>query len=273
MTQPAFERTGWSRFDIRKPAQENVESDLRVAGIPIETMDVSSLLTSFHAFRRLSEYDGEYRLYAGTLEQCLMEKALEHYISLILINPKPGMTGVDVGSCKSVLPILARRVYEVRYFEQDLAYPAGLNGDRIGSSADAIPLPDTSVDFMTLHCTFEHFENDADVGFIKECARLLKQGGMTVILPLYLNASHCNVTGETNADQLNLIGWDTNADHYCVVPEWHNRFGRHYSPHAFMQRVYKPAVACGLRLRLIKICKWDAVHLDLWLRWALVIER
>ena len=34
--------------------------------------------------------------------------------------------------------------------EQDLSYAAGVSGDRVGSSADAIPLPDRSVDFMTL---------------------------------------------------------------------------------------------------------------------------
>lgn len=183
------------------------------------------------------------------------------------------MVGVDVGSCQSILPSLGRRVYGVRYYEQDLEYPAGINGDRIGSSADSIPLPDESIDFMTLHCTFEHFENNADTGFIKECARILKRGGSAVILPLYMSEVFCNVTGETNAEDREKIGFDVAADHYCLIPEWKNRFGRHYSPGAFMERVWRPAIANNLTPCLYKIENWEAIHKDLWLRWALVIER
>jgi len=272
MTPIEFEATGWSRVDISKPAQEGIATALRASGVHIEDVDVSAWTTAFQAFRCLTEYEGEYRHYAGTLEHCLLEKAFEHFLSLILIRPKPGMTGVDIGSCKSILPGLARRVYGVRYLEQDLDYPEGVDGDRVGSSADAIPLPNGSVDFMTLHCTFEHFEENADIGFVKECGRLLRKGGSVVILPLYLNATLCNVTGETKAEQRNSIGWDKDAAHYCVIPEWQNRFGRHYSPDALVQRVLQTAVSSGLRPRLLKINNWESVHPDLWLRWALVLE-
>ncbi len=271
MNQISFEETGWSRLDITKSAQDRVESELRTAGVAVETFDVSPWVTSFHAFRHLNEYDGEYRNYAGNLEHCLLEKALEHFLSMILASPKSDMTGVDIGSCQSILPILARRVFGVRYLEQDLEYPAGVHGDRIGSSADAIPLPDGSVDFMTLHCTFEHFEGNADIGFVKECARLLRNGGVAVVLPLYLNESHCNITGETDSNRRGSIGWDSDAEHYRIIPEWQNRFGRHYSPRAFADRIYKTAIAAGLCPRLLKICNWETVHPDLWLRWALVL--
>ena len=273
MSSMIFEEIGWSRVDISKPAQDAVEAALRASGVHIEEFDVSPWTTAFKAFRHLSEYEGEYRTYAGDLEHCLLEKALEHFISLILIRPQAGMTGIDIGSCKSVLPVLARRVYGVRYFEQDLDYSPGVKGDRIGSSADAIPLPDGTVDFMTLHCTFEHFEGNADIGYVRECARLLRPGGCVVILPLYLNAAHCNVTGETSADRRKSIGWDPDAAHYCVIPEWRNRFGRHYSPGAFVERIHGTAVGCGLRPRLLKIRNWESIHPDLWLRWALVLRR
>jgi len=183
------------------------------------------------------------------------------------------MIGVDIGSCQSVIASLGRRLYDVRYFEQDLEYPSGVLDDRIGSNADTIPLPDESVDFMTCTCTFEHFENNADTGFVNECARLLKMGGKVVILPLYLCESFCNVTGETDAETRAKIGFDTAADHYCLIPEWQNRFGRHYSPEVFMSRVWHPAIASGLRPCLYKVDNWDSIHRDLWLRWILVLER
>lgn len=268
-----FEQVGWNHIDISAAAQQRVASALRSAGARIESIDISTIVTSYQAFRNLSEYESEYKTYAGPLEHCLLEKSLEHCLSLLLINPRPEMIGVDIGSCQSVLAGLGRRVYGVRYFEQDLGYPAGVQGDRIGSSADAIPLPDESVDFMTLHCTFEHFENNADIGFVGECARLLKKGGRVVILPLYLCEVFCNITGETDVETQAKIGFDSAADHYCLIPEWQNRFGRHYSPQTFMERVWQPAIASGLRPCLYKIDNWAAIHKDLWLRWALVMER
>lgn len=268
-----FEQVGWSHIDISAAAQQRVECALRVAGAQIEAFDISNIVTGYQTFKYLSEYESEYKVYAGPLEHCFLEKSLEHYLSLLLINPKSKMIGVDIGSCRSVLPTIGRRVYGVQYFEQDLAYPAGVHGDRIGSSADAIPLPDESVDFMTLHCTFEHFENNADVGFVKECARLLKKGGRAVILPLYMCDLFCNITGEKDAAVQTKIAFDSAADHYCLIPEWENRFGRHYSPEAFMERVWQPAITNGLHPCLYKIDNWSAIHNDLWLRWALVLER
>ncbi len=268
-----FEQVGWDRIDISTAAQQRVENALRSAGARVESIDISNIVMGYQAFKHLGEYESEYKSYNGPFEHCFFEKVLEHYLSFFLIDPKPGMIGVDVGSCQSVLPSLGRRVYGVEYFEQDLEYPDGVHETRIGSSADAIPLPEGSVDFMTLHCTFEHFENNADTGFIRECARLLKKGGRAVILPLYMSEAYCNVTGETDTEARTKIAYDTAADHYCLIPEWQNRFARHYSPKAFMERVWQPAIASGLHPSLYKIDNWGVIHKDLWLRWALVIER
>lgn len=268
-----FEQVGWNRVDITAQAQRRVEEALRAAGAEIDSIDVSSIVTGYKAFRHLSEYDSQYKAYAGPLEHCLLEKCLEHFLSLALVSPKPGTIAVDVGSCQSILPSLGRRVYGIQYFEQDLQYPPGLHGNRIGSNADAIPLPAESVDLMTLHCAFEHFEHNTDTRFVKECGRLLKKGGATVILPLYMCEAFCNVTGETNSDLRGGIGFDAEADHYCLIPEWQNRFGRHYSPDAFMRRIWHPAIESGLRPRMYRVDNWAAIHPDLWIRWALVLER
>ena len=222
---------------------------------------------------RAARVPGAYKNYAGELDHCLLEKALEHFLSVVLAAPKPGMTAVDIGSCTSVAPAILRRVYGVRCLEQDLEYPAGVHGDRVGSSADCIPLDNGSVDFMTLHCTFEHFEGGADSGFVAECARLLSPSGRVVILPLYLNATHCNVTGITDPAAREGIEWDADAEHYCEVPEWQNRFGRHYSVRALLDRVIAPAIRAGLKPRLIKVVNWGAVHASLWLRWVLILEQ
>lgn len=273
LSQTAFEYSGWSRIKNSIPDLDEVSRHLQAAGVVIETLDLRTCAKNFLLFRHLAEYDGEYRVYGGALEHCLWEKALEHYLSFLLLDIGPGSTVLDIGSCRSVVPALVRRIFRARCIEQDLEYPAGLHDDRIGSNADSIPMPAHSVDGMTLHCTFEHFEGRADTGFVHECARLLKPGARTVILPLYLNRIYCNVTGETDEARRETIGWDSDAAHYCVIPEWQNRFGRHYSADAFLTRVHQPALDAGLRPKLIRVQHWDVLHPSLWLRWVLVLEQ
>jgi len=125
---------------------------------------------------------------------------------------------------------------------------------------------------MTLHCTFEHFENQADTGSVKECSRLLKPGGQAVILPLYLNANYCNITGEQNVRTRSTIGFDEEATFLCNIPSWPNRFGRHYSFQALLTRVLNPAKSLGLETRLIRCRGWELIEPRLWLRWILVLE-
>lgn len=273
LPMPTFEQNGWSRIDITKPALDVVQQEIAGYGLVVEQIDLRTYVDAHRQFLALPDYAGDYRTYGGPMLHCLLEKSLEHFLSIVIAQPKPGQTAVDIGSCRSVVPTILRRDFGVRCYEQDLEYPSGVVGETIGSSADSIPLPDGCVDFMTLHCTFEHFEGDADTGFMRESARLLRPGGRVVILPLYLNASYCNVTGEVSPEQRERIGFDLAAQYHCVIPEWQNRFGRHYSPAALARRVIEPARAAGLRTRLIRVQCWEAIDPRLWLRWILVLER
>lgn len=268
-----FTQTGWSRINFSSDALDPVERMCGAMGVPVQPFDVKPHLAGFRAHLQLPEYSGEYRIYGGPMFHCLLEKALEHYLSFVLAEPMPGQTAVDVGSCKSVVPEILRRVHNVQCYEQDLEYSPGVHGNRVGSSADAIPLPDRSIDFTMLHCTFEHFEGNADTGFVRESARLLKPGGRTIILPLYLNENYCNVTGETDPAQRAGITFDSTASFHCVIPEWKNRFGRHYSPPALLTRVIAPAREAGLNVTLHRVKNWDLVDAKLWLRWILVLEQ
>ncbi len=265
-----FEEVGWDRVDISIAAQERVERILLSAGIPIEGFDISNIVREYQLFKNLSEYEN----YKSPNEYTFCEKVLEHYLTLLLINPKTGMIGVDVGSCASIIPTLGKRIYGVEYFAQDLMYPKRIHGNQIVSNAKSIPLPNESVDFITLHCAFEHFENNADIGFIKESARLLKKGGKAVIVPFYMCESFCNLTAEKDPQAQKKIGFDSDADYYCYISDWHNLpFCRYYSPASFINRIWQTCCTNGLRARLYKIDNWSAIHKNIWMRWALVIEK
>ncbi len=43
---------------------------------------------------------------------------------------------------------------------------------------------------MTFHCSFEHFEENADIDFLKEVERIIRPGGSIIIIPLHTSARH-----------------------------------------------------------------------------------
>ena len=115
----------------------------------------------------------------------LYKKIFEHYASIELVNMSPGGTYLEAASCASPFYRVIRDTHDVAMcYRQDLTHIAGVRGDTIGSDAGAIPLPDAGLDGIVTHNSWEHFEGDSAIGFIRECARLLKPGRKFCIIPL-----------------------------------------------------------------------------------------
>ena len=269
----SFEYVGWKRVSYSEDDLDLVQSEIVQQGFRIRSWDIAPLLNEFFEFVKLPVYAGSYRQYGGPDHCSFMEKALEHFLSFQIARPQPGQVFMDVGSCVSVVPEILRRSYGCDCYAQDLALPAGVDGWNVGSDAAQIPLPNSSLDGMTLHCTFEHFERDSDSAFIRECARLLKPGGKTIILPLYVNRYWTNITGELEEATRRTIGFDSSAAYWCVIPEWRNRFGRHYSATALLNRVLKVASSYGLKVELRRVVNFETVDRELWLRWVLILQK
>jgi SAM-dependent methyltransferase len=266
MKQLLFEDVGWERVSYSEADLDLVQRRITDRAFQIRPWDIASLLEEFSKFIQYPEYAGSYREYGGKDTCSFLEKALEHFLSFKIIQPAKGQVFMDVGSCISVVPEILRRYYGCECYAQDLELPAGVHGWKVGSNAARIPLPDSSLDGMTLHCTFEHFEGEADSRFICECARLLKPGGKAVILPL-------NVSGKTDQAIRDTIEFDSAANYWCVIPEWRNRFGRHYSALALLDRVLDVAIGYGLEVEILRVINFDQVHPNLWLRWVLVLRK
>jgi Methyltransferase domain len=268
-----FEKVGWGRTAYAKADLDLVQRQIIEGGFNVQEWDLSPFVQKFSDYIKLPEYAGSYREYGGKDHCSFLEKALEHFLSFKITQPAPGNIFVDVGSCVSVVPEILRRYHGCDCYVQDLELPPGVHGWNVGSNAAEIPLPDASIDGMTLHCTFEHFEGKADSQFVRECARLLKTGGKAVILPLYVNLHWTNITGEIDEDKRGMIQFDDAASYFCVIPEWHNRFGRHYSSKSLLDRVLKVAFNCGLNVRLLRVINFETIHPDLWLKWIVVLEK
>lgn len=133
-----------------------------------------------------ANYEEQYPAYLNEFKEGLSAKTFQHYISYKLLDMKKDDVYMDVASSNSVFPYIAEKLCGIKAYKQDISYKWGVNGNLIGSYASSIPMPDNTVDYMTLHCSFEHFEGKEDFDFIKESHRLLAERGKICIIPLYL---------------------------------------------------------------------------------------
>ena len=119
---------------------------------------------------------------------------IEHYISDKVLRLETNNIYVDVASENSPFPKMYRKKLGIMAYSQDITYKPGVRGFRdLVQAREKMPLKDESVDKISLHCAFEHFQGDIDRKFIQEVSRVLKKGGNGIIVPLYLGNEHLNI--------------------------------------------------------------------------------
>lgn len=177
-------RRGW-------PAPGEPEAGLAAAGVRVVPFAVDR--EGFDRYVRESGYPAR-GYWQGGRQRAAVEKYLEHFVSLDLLEIAPGDVVIDVASCTSPFPEIVADRYGCRVYRQDIVYPPGVEGDRIGGDACAMPVAEGFADKMVLHCSFEHFEGDRDGRFVREAARVLRPGGRLCILPLYFGREYAVMT-------------------------------------------------------------------------------
>ncbi|MBM3315795.1 class I SAM-dependent methyltransferase, partial [candidate division WOR-3 bacterium] len=153
-------------------------------------------------------------------------------------------------------PEVYRALYQCAAYRQDLSYPAGVHGNRIGGDAGAMPLPDGFATRMAMHCSFEHFEGDADIRFMREAARVLRPGGRLCIVPLYLHDRYA-VQTDPCAYRQGSVTFEPDAVLYCARG-WGHRHGRNYDVPHLRSRVAENL--SGLRMTTYVVRNEKAVH-------------
>lgn len=208
-----------------------LSSRLCEIGITVKEMVVD--VADFKSWLR--KYDEIDKMY-NNIGDAYIEKCLEHYISYRLMGLQVGDVFVDVAASNSPFASLIEKKEGVLGYRLDLAYKPGISGRDIGANAAVTGLPDGFADGLALHCAYECFAGDADTGFVKEAARLLKPKGRLVILPLYIDETHF-ITTSPFCDQRS-VPVDLGAIRVWRDDEYVVPFSRHYSPDAFFSRVY-----------------------------------
>jgi ubiquinone/menaquinone biosynthesis C-methylase UbiE len=229
-------------------------------------------LAGFNKYLSAAQYPLSY--YGGrNLKAERIEKSLEHFASLILLNLNKESVVVDAGAGTSPFyKIAAELSGSKKVYRQDKQFASGLNGYTIGGSASKFPLPDASVDAISLHCSLEHFENKEDVNFFVEAQRVLKPGGKCVILPFYLSSRY-TVHLDPVKNFLNFstpnVRYDSNAQiRYC---DSRQRFSRHYDVKTFKERILNQLKKVELEIFFVE--NFKEVHHDCYLRFIAVFTK
>jgi len=201
-----------------------VRAELERAGIRVCEYQVDP--DDYHAYLAKAEYR-QYRTYLhGGHAAVFPEKSYEHYLAATLLALQPGDTYIDIANDRSPAPDIYRRLYGCTAYRQDIVFAPGVHGDSIGSDAATLPVEDGFASAMALHCSLEHFEGDADIGFVREAARVLRRGGRVCIVPLYMSTKYSILT-----DPAVLPRGSQPFEHDAVlhcVRGYGNRHGRYY---------------------------------------------
>ncbi|MCP3166715.1 class I SAM-dependent methyltransferase [Myxococcus qinghaiensis] len=261
--------TGFGRYG--PGPQLKSPEPLRQAGIPYETFrfDVAGLERFWN---ELQAGSAVLRHYCAV--QPYWEKRSQYHYSWTQLAPllaREDAVYVDIASTLNspYLEVIRALAKTRNVFVQDLVFPPGINGHEIGGSAAELPLGNASVDAMTLHCSFEHFEGGADTGFIREAARVLRPGGRVCIVPLYLGEYAFTMCDPA-------WGHDIRREAEPVIhlfPGWGERHGRFYGVDTLKQRVLEPAHAAGLKSRIIHFENILELHPTCYTHFGLVLEK
>ncbi|MGQ0604261.1 MAG: class I SAM-dependent methyltransferase [Anaerolineales bacterium] len=245
-------------------ALDQITRELRQ--LKLDVQDYTVDVADYRAYFQAADYKGRYSNYYTF---ALAEKSLEHYIAAQLLKLQPQDVYIDIASEGSPVPEIYHRLYGCTPYRQDLSYPAGLNGDVIGGDAANMPISNAFASKMALHCSFEHFEGEADIRFIREIKRVLKPGGAVCFVPLYLFDRYAIQT-DPKVSMPAGMQFETDAIIYCH-PTWANRHGRFYDPAHFMTRIYNNLN--GLRVTLYRILNAREVDPSCYAEFAMVISK
>jgi SAM-dependent methyltransferase len=255
---------------LRDPSlDQRLEEDFRAMGLALRPFRID--IRGYQAYLEQAAYPVSY--YGGGLDpaQNFTEKTLEHYVSLQLLQLKPGQVLLDMAAATSPFAAIARRICKLgEAYQQDLVYPHGIHEGKIGGWGHETGLPASSVDGVTLHCSLEHFEGRSDTLLFQELERILRPGGKAVVLPFYLAHTYTiHLDPAYNLLKLHRPALDPQAQRR--YSDWRQYFSRHYDPDQLKHRIL--SAAPGLELTLHRISNFQEAGESCYLRWAGVFRR
>ena len=200
----------------------------------------------------------------------IAEKSLEHYLAAKLLDLSKTDVYVDVASGGSPAAEIYQRVYGCKSYMQDLMFPRGISQNVIGGNACNMPVRDGFASKMALHCSFEHFEGNSDIEFIREANRVLKRGGRLCVVPLYLFPKYAIQTDPTVLP-MGAFQFDKDPILFCSKKYWGKRHGRFYDVPHFISRIVNNQGR--LRLTLYKVQNEKQIDPSCYVKFIALFEK
>ena len=245
--------------------QRQIVAELKSSGYAVApyTIDVADYRRYLEQ-ANYSKFPGYYR---GGTGHNFTEKSLEHYLATKFLDLRPDDVYIDIANAGSPVPEIYHELFGCAAYRQDLDFPQGLHKNVIGGDAARMPLPDGFAGKMALHCSFEHFENDSDIGFVREAGRVLRPGGRLFLAPLYLFKEYAI---QTDPIVVPRARFDPEAVLYCARG-YGNRHGRFYSVAQFTSRIRNNLGPLRLTIHVME--NQHEVHPTCYVKFAALLEK
>jgi len=201
--------------------------------------------------------------------EVIAEKSLEHYLAAVLLDLSRDDIYIDIANSNSPTPEIYHELFGCETYRQDLIFPEGIHGRVIGGNAAKMPVTDGFASKMALHCSFEHFEGDSDIGFIREANRVLKKGGKVCILPLYFFTEYAIQTDPAYVRPED-IRFEDDAKIFAAKG-WGNRHGRSYDVPHLSARIQDNLD--GLDLTIYFVTNEKDIDKSCWLKFVALLEK
>jgi SAM-dependent methyltransferase len=225
-----------NNLKINQMLQPATELELAELPIPITKLNLSSDL-----YNRLIQTPilKRYRKFSY-----VHSKPLEYLTTATLLDLTSGDAVLDAAGgsdAEYIQALMAFTNLNLKAYCQDALQQGQISNNviYIGGSIQSIPLPDQSLDGISCHHSFEHFQQDLDIEFLREALRLLRVGGKLVITPLFLTNQYAEIWNRKPFETFDPERAITIFDSTASFAGWgaYEGFARTYSPAAFKARI------------------------------------
>jgi len=262
---PGTKTEAWIPHDPQ--IHQKVVEELEGSGYNVRPYRID--IPGFRGYLERANYANFPDYYHGGKSKNFVEKSVEHYLAAKFLDLSSDDIYIDVANAGSPVPEIYHGLFGCTVYRQDLVFPVGIKNNSIGGDAGQMPLPDGFATKMALHCSFEHFEQDSDIAFIREASRVLRTGGRLVIVPLYLFNEYAIQTDPIVLPK-GSNPFDPQARIYCARG-YGNRHGRFYSVAQFNSRIRNNLGP--LRLTIHVIQNQGEVDPSCYVRFVAVLEK
>jgi hypothetical protein len=228
-----------ARVDMDPTIQADVVRELKANGFEVADFQID--LPDLQNYLARARYD-RYPDYCGTDVGRLPEKTVEHYLAAKLLKLSPEDVYIDVATSDSPTPEMYRELQRCTVYRQDITYPSDVHGNKIGGDAADMPVPDGFATRRSLHCSFEHFEGNSDMRFIRGTGRVLRPGGKLCIVP-YCLRNHCVVQTDPCVYPKGSVQFEDDAL-LCCTKDWGHGTVATMTCHISRPASYRTSMAC-----------------------------